>query len=135
MSTTTAIAVMAASQSAVASSQATQARQAVERTECKVTMTGFTNDAANIAQRQDYAACVAVLHPVESGPPTMQEKAEVLGLVAFFVVLACVGAWRMWRENGDGVDLVFGAILGLLVAAVLAVLGWGAWALFAYLAA
>lgn len=135
MSTTTAIAAMAASQSAVATSQATQARKAAERAECKVTMAGFTNDAASAAQRQEYAACVAVIHPVESVPPTTQEKAEVLSLVVFFVVLACVGAWRMWRENGEIVDLVFGAILGLLAAAVLTILGWGAWALFVYLTA
>lgn len=135
MSTTTAIAVMAASQSALAASQATQARQAAERAECKAAMTGFTNDAASIAQRQEYAACVAVIHPIESGQPTMQEKAEVLSLVVFFVVLGGVGAWRMWRDNGDGVDLIFGAIFGLLAAAVLTILGWGAWALFAYLTA
>lgn len=90
MAAGTAIATMAATQSAIAAAEAHAARV----TACRKYMPGYTHDTASVEQQREYAGCVGVLQPSE-----LPAGAEWVIKAAIVIVLVCmgIGAWK-----GDG---------------------------------
>ena len=135
MSTAVAISTAAAVQASSASAEAAAARIAAKRAECKADMIGFNNDVATVAQRQEYATCVEIIHPLPSEPPSAQDKLVVGSIAVYFLIAAIIGAYLCCKEIGGFLSLIYGAFVGAAVAFFLGLFGWGIWELFSYLTA
>lgn len=109
MSTTTAMAGIAAANANIAAANA----RAAHVSACKAMVPGYQHDAATTQARQEYAECVRTLHPVE-----YEADEIVVAKVAVALLIASVfgGAGVGWFTGFGGwcESLVFGAVLGLL---------------------
>lgn len=126
MSSSIAIATIAVANSTAASTSAQEALSAANRAECMAKMSTFTDSGSSIAAKRQYAACVELVHPTPSRPPTSHEKAFVGGITVSLVISAVIGAWRMHKSFGGTEGVVLGALVGaaggIFVLGLLAVL-------------
>ena len=134
MSASAALATIAVANSAVADASAREALTAARRAECKAEMPLFTDSGSSIAAKRQYAACVEVLHPSPSEPPTIHEKALVSGLVGAVLVAAIIGAWRFYKDFSHGSSIFMGSFVGAGIGVILAALILAACAFVRYLA-
>lgn len=126
MSSSIAIATVAVANSTAAGASARKAALGAKRAECKAEMTTFTDSGSSVAAKRQYAACVELVHPTPSSPPTPHEKAFVGGITVFLAISVVIGAWTTHRSCGGTEGVVLGAIVGaaggIFVLGLLAVL-------------
>lgn len=116
MSATVAIVAATSASNAAAAAAASAARDA----ECRVVIRSFDAHTATPSQQYEYADCVNRFRPASDG--------DVLGIkVAIVVALlaAAIGAWWGWQDDQSLVGASVFAIMGVLGAAIIALILYG----------
>lgn len=129
MSTSIAISSAAATQAAIAGSQAREAKVIA----CKGFVTGYEHNVATVADSRQYAECVGLLHPEPLSDGTVWIlKAAVLIILAgavFGFVKGQAEHWSEWWERYLMMPIM-GAVAGAGIALGFGLLGAAAFFLF-----
>lgn len=111
MSASAGLAASAATNAAIAADEAANAAKSAR---CSVTMPTFNPATASIAEKQEYAACVAHVFPSGKGP--MIPYGVGVGAGVALLVCIIVGAVVMFRSpyGGEIMDIAMGALCGVI---------------------
>ena len=86
-------------------------RQEIKKLQCEMLVPKFNNTTATIEQKQKYADCIEVLHPVNTA-------GEVL-FFKFLIILAFisfgVGFYKSKELDGTGMAIALGLLVSVLV--------------------
>lgn len=126
---------LSASIAATSAALASMAAARAKRERCLTIMHGFTDAAATVEQKQEYADAVQYVHPpeAESGERLFY---KVMILTVF--IGTPLGAWKLPQYLGGGYSIdwaerVFGGIIGFLAGPLVMFVGLAIFAAIAYL--